>query len=116
MANTFKVKTLQSVGTGSATSLFNSGSLVYTVPAATTTVVIGCTISNTTTTAIQGSLFLDNKDGQFVYLVKDAPIPVGGALEVMAGNKVVAETTDKILAKSDSSGSADVTLSIMEIT
>ncbi len=113
MANTFKVKTLQSVGTGSAAA---TGSTVYTVPAATTAVVIGCSVSNRSTSAIQGSVFLDNKDGQWVYLVKDAPIPAGGALEVMSGNKLVAEATDKILAKSDSSGSADVALSIMEIT
>ncbi len=51
-----------------------------------------------------------------IHLMKNVPIPQGSSLEVMGGNKVVLETTDTITAKSDTAGSLDVALTIMEIT
>ena len=44
----------------------------------------------------------------------NAPIPAGSSLEMLAGNKVVMETTDALSVTG--SGSTDVCLSIMEIT
>ena len=113
MANTFKLKTSGSIGTGSVT--------LYTVPSSTTTVLIGATLANTSNASIGGSLLLDSDTtdteiNQNVYINKDAPIPAGSSLEVMAGNKIVLQTTDVIKAKSDASGSIDNILSIMEIT
>ena len=113
MANTFKLKTSGSIGTGSVT--------LYTVPSSTTTVLIGATLANTSNASIGGSLLLDSDTtdteiNQNVYIIKDAPIPAGSSLEVMAGNKIVLQTTGVIKAKSDASGSIDSILSIMEIT
>ena len=51
-----------------------------------------------------------------VYIVKQAPIPVGSSIEVMAGNKVVMEAADILQFQSDVSSSLDVTISMLEIT
>ena len=47
MANTFKLKTKDGGAVGANTDM-----TIYTVPSATTTVVIGCTIANTTASSI----------------------------------------------------------------
>jgi hypothetical protein len=52
-----------------------------------------------------------------VYLVKNAPVPVGSSLVVVGGDqKVVMEPGDKITVTSDTASSADVTLSHLDIT
>ena len=52
-----------------------------------------------------------------VFLVKAAPIPVGGALVVVGGDqKVVMEPGDAIKVTSDTAASADVVLSHLDIT
>ena len=48
--------------------------------------------------------------------MKDAPIPVGASLEILAGNKVVLETTDKIQIDCSVADKVSVTMSMMEIT
>ena len=47
-------------------------------------------------------------------MITDAPIPAGSSLELLAGNKVVMETTDTLSVTG--TGATDVCLSIMEIT
>ena len=56
----------------------------------------------------------NNEANQNVELVTDAPIPAGSSLELLAGNKIVMETTDVL--KVTGSAATDVVLSIMEIT
>jgi len=56
----------------------------------------------------------NDEANQTVELVTNAPIPVGGTLELLSGNKVVMETTDTLSVTA--SGAADIALSIMEIT
>ena len=81
---------------------------VYTTPALTTTTIIGMTIANTSTGAITVSA-----KKNLAYLVKDAPIPVGGSLVVIGGDqKTVVETAGTI--KVSATGTADVVLSVME--
>ena len=115
MANTFKVVTKAGV---------TSADTIYTVASSTTTVVLGIMIGNTTTTQVTATVSLgsdtsnragaNNEANQNVELVTNAPIPAGSSLEMLAGNKVVMETTD--LLKVTGSGATDVCLSIMEIT
>jgi hypothetical protein len=109
MANTFKVKTFD----GSSTSA-NAAMNVYTAPASTTTVVIGLTIANTTSSQILVDIKL--AAGSTVFLAKDIPIPAASSFEYMAGNKIVMEAGHTISVVSDTANSADSTLSIMEIT
>ncbi len=49
-----------------------------------------------------------------MHLIKNAPVPVGSSLELLAGNKVVLEDTDELTLTA--SGASDITISIMEIT
>ena len=115
MANTFKVVTKAGV---------TSADVIYTVASSTTTVVLGIMVGNTTTSQITATVSLgsdtSNRAGandeanQTVELVTNAPIPVGGTLELLSGNKVVMETTDTLSVTA--SGAADIALSIMEIT
>ena len=108
MANTFKLKTKANVGV--------STSNVYTVPSATTTVVIGVTLANTSGSSINVGIGVTRASTDDVKLMKNVPIPQGSSFEFMAGNKVVLETTDTLTAVSDVNNSLDVALTIMEIT
>ena len=110
MANTFKVKTKAGV-----TSL----ATVYTVPGSTTTVVVGLIVGNTTSGAITSTVTLssdtsDTETNADVELLTTTQIPGYSSLEVMAGNKIVMQTTDYLRVYG--SGAVDVTLSILEIT
>ncbi len=112
MANTFKLKTDTAVGT-SLTS-------VYTVPAATTTVLVGAVLANITSSQIKvnvqivtASVTGENADD--VYLIKDLPIPTGSSFELIEG-KIVMETGDIFKVESDTASSLDVAVSIMEQT
>jgi hypothetical protein len=110
MANTFKAKTKLNVGVSSGIST------IYTVPSATTAVLVGLTLANTSTSSITATVTFTNNDGDNVTLLKDAPIPVGSSLEVMSGNKIVMEASDILKAYASASNSMDCTLSLMEIT
>ena len=108
MANTFKLKTKTNVGVTTVG--------IYTAPSSTTTVVIGITLANTSGSGCLVGVGITRPSTDDVKLLKNAPIPQGSSLEFMSGNKVVLETTDTITAKSDTAGSLDVALTIMEIT
>ena len=108
MANTFKLKTKANVGV--------TTSNVYAVPSATTTVVIGVTLANTSGSSINVGVGITRASTDDVNLMKNVPIPQGSSFEFMGGNKVVLEATDTLTAESDVNNSLDVALTIMEIT
>ena len=108
MANTFKLKTKANIGISTQN--------VYVVPNATTTVVIGITLANTSGTGCLVGVGITRPSTDDVKLLKTAPIPQGSSLEFMSGNKVVLETADTIRIDSDSNNSIDASLTIMEIT
>ena len=109
MANTFKNAVLTSVGATATT--------VYTAPTSAVT-VIGATISNRTASNILVSLIVDDTSaGQTAYVVKDALVPPGANVVPIGGDqKVVLELGDRIVAQSSSASSADVILSVLEIS
>ena len=47
-------------------------------------------------------------------VVREAPIPVGGALKVIAGQKLVLESTDRLFAYCSSARNVDVVCSMLE--
>jgi len=108
MANTFKLKTKANVGVTTTN--------VYVVPSATTTVVIGVTLANTSGSSINVGIGINRGSSDDVKLMKNVPIPQGSSFEFMGGNKIVLETTDTLVAESDVNNSLDVALTIMEIT
>ena len=108
MANTFKLKTKANVGITTQN--------VYVVPSATTTVVIGITLANTSGSGCIVGVGITRPSTDDVKLLKNAPIPQGSTLEFMQGNKVVLETSDTITVNSDTNNSIDASSTIMEIT
>jgi hypothetical protein len=114
MANAFKSKTDTGVGTSPAT--------IYTGPSATETTIIGLTVANIHTSQIEVNVQLDASTRtsgaeDSVYLIKNAPIPVGSSLVVVGGDqKVVVEPGDTIKVTSNTATSADVAMSILEIS
>ena len=110
MANTFKLKTKATVTTLAT---------VYTVPAATTAIILGLVVGNTTASAITSTITVssdtvDVETNVDVEIITNAAIPANSSLEVMGGNKIVMQTTDYLRVYG--SGAVDVALSIMEIT
>ena len=120
MANDFKRFAVTNVNTSTGASATS----VYSVPAgagstALESIVIGITISNTTTTGITASVFLDNNAGSNdVHIVKNATIPAGSSLEVMAGNKLVLQNTgsaaDVLRVSAGTASACDVVVSVLE--
>ena len=120
MANDFKRFAVTNVNTSSGAS----ASAVYTVPAgagssALESIVIGITIANTSTAGITASVFLDNNAGSNdVHIVKNASIPAGSSLEVMAGNKLVLQNSgsagDILKMTSSTASAADGIVSVLE--
>ena len=116
MANTFKLKTNAAMPTSAGTPL-----TLYTVPSNTTSVVLGLMLCNVHTSQVTADVQLvsntsDTETNETVLLAKDIPIPVGSSIELLAGNKVVLQTTDVLKIDCDVAAKIDATLSIMEIT
>ena len=117
MANAFLSQTQTGVGTATSPR-----TLIYTCPAGAETTIIGLSISNIVTTQILVDVQLDASTRtaateDAVFLVKAAPVPVGGSLVVVGGDqKVVMEPGDVLRVSSDTASSADVVLSHLDIT
>lgn len=109
MANTFDRKTQRSIGT-SATAIESYS------PASGIATVIGLSLSN----RISSQVLVDvvfNDGTNSTYMIKSAPIPVGGSLVVVGGDqKVVMKPTDTIEVTSDTAASVDAVMSVLEIT
>ena len=112
MANTFKLKNNAVMPSSAGTP-----DTLYTVPSSTTTVVIGLTLANVHTSQVTASVTVidSSNSNETSHVVKDAPIPVGGSLEIMAGNKIILEASDIIKVDCSVADKVSATLSIMEI-
>ena len=76
--------------------------------------IVGINLANTSTQAIQASVYIQN-GGVNYYLIKDAPIPTGGALQVLDGGaKFVVQSGDRLYAVSDTATSLDVWVSAVD--
>jgi hypothetical protein len=118
MANTFKLKTQANV-TNEAIS--HADALVYTVPGSTHTVVLGISLANITSGSVTADVRVvsntsDTETNSDTYLGKSLPVPAGGTLEIMQGNKLVLEDTDALRIRASAATSIDALVSIMEIT
>lgn len=99
MANTFK----NYVGTATT-----SGATIYTVPSATTSILMGLNLANKTGSAVTASVQLGS-----TYVVKDAPIPAGAALGVLDG-KMIAEAAETVVVTASANSAVDVIVSTLE--
>ena len=117
MANDFKRIATPNISNSSNTT-------IYAVPAGSSSselesIVIGITCANKTTSGVTIDIFLDNEDGSNdVYIVKNASIPAGASLEVMAGNKLVlmndGTNADNLEALASAASAVDITVSVLE--
>ena len=104
MANDFK--NAQAVGVTSVTT-------IYTAPAAKTSILLELDIANTVKNVVEASVeIFDTSASTDAFLVKNAPVPAGGTLQVVSGQKVILEATD--IVKVTATGAVDVVAAILE--
>jgi hypothetical protein len=110
MANVFKNSITGSIGT--------TNTIVYSVPAATTTTIIGVNVANVTSQNISVSVRLtDTSATKTVFLVKDVLITQGSSVVLVGGEqKIVMESTDTLTVVSSAASSADVIISALELS
>lgn len=101
----------------------NTLTTVYTAPASSgsvsgkTSYIIECDIACVGTSGVQVSVVLvkDTTPTTSAYIVKGAPVPVGSAIQVVDGQKIVLEPGDAIKVRCDTAGeSVDVIVSLVE--
>ena len=104
MAQNFRRYTSNNVGTSAAT--------IFTANSYDT--IVGLSVSNVATSQIVISVYI-NDGSNDIYLVKDAPVPVGAALQVLDGcANVVVQSSDALKVISDTASSADVWVSAVD--
>ena len=110
MANAFKNSITGSIGT--------NGVKVYETPLATSTTVIAVGVANTNSQNISVSVMVrDNSANKVVYVVKDSLILPGSSNVLVGGEqKLVLESGDFLSVTSSLANSADVIVSVLEIT
>jgi len=110
MANSFGNNLTASVGTADVTVYTPGNGLLYTT-------VIGYTVANRTTSAIVVDLFIRDTDSSEIYLLKGTTINAGSALVPVGGEqKLVLLPNQELCVRSDTNNSADVTVSVLEIS
>ena len=91
MAQNFRRYTSNNIGTAAAT-LFTADSY---------DTVVGISVANITASAVTASVYI-NDGSNDIYLIKDAPIPAGSALQVLDGGaKFVVQNNDALKVISD---------------
>jgi hypothetical protein len=110
MANVFKNSIKGPAGTG--------GLSVYTSPSATVATVIGVNVANIVSQNINIDVQItDSSEGVTKYLVKGVLIVPGSSAILVGGEqKVVLEAGDSITVTSTVNSSADVVVSVLEIS
>jgi hypothetical protein len=104
MAQNFRRYTSNDVGTSPVT-LFTADSY---------DTVVGISVANVATTSVIASVYINDGTND-IYLVKDAPIPVGSALQVLDGGaKFVVQNNDALKVVSDTASSLDVWVSTVD--
>ena len=104
MAQNFRRYTSNDIGTAAAT-LFTADSY---------DTVVGISVANISASAVTASVYI-NDGSNDIYLVKDAPIPAGSALQVLDGcAKFVVQSGDRIYLQSDTASSLDVWVSTVD--
>jgi len=104
MAQNFRRYTSNDVGTSAAT-LFTANSY---------DTVVGISVANITTSAVVASVYI-NDGSNDIYLVKNAPVPSGSALQVLDGGaKFVVQSGDALKVVSDTASSLDVWVSAVD--
>jgi len=113
MANTFKNDSKASLVTAAIT---DPSATVVTAGGTATLIVLSVLASNKTSTSANVDVYLDRNTGDDVYLIRNAPIPAGSTLELISGNKIIMQASDKLQARADTATALDLTVSYLEQT
>lgn len=105
MANTFRNALARNVGTSAVT--------VYTAPSTKNSICIELDVCNTTNSGVTVDAYITSSSNNY-YIVKGAPVPVGGSLQIIAGQKIVLTNLDALKVVSSTASSLDVVASILE--
>lgn len=104
MAQNFRREVVRAVGTSPAT--------VYTSNSYDT--LVGVHMANTTSSDVTVSVYITVSGNDF-YLIKNAPLPSGGALQLMDGGaKIVTSSGDTLKVVSNTASSVDVWVSYVD--
>lgn len=108
MAQTFK---------NSKAVLGSSATAIYTVPSATTAIIIGCQVANVGTTAYNLTVsWTDASDSDAeIRLAEAIPIPDAAAYEPIGG-KLVLEAGDVLYGFGSTASALEATVSVLEIS
>jgi len=107
MAQNFRRYTLQGVGTVAADIPDGANFDSYDT-------LVGIHMTNTSSNAIQVDCYINDGTNN-VYLIKDAPIATGGALQVLDGGaKIVVQSGDRLYVRSDTASSLDCWVSAVD--
>ena len=97
----------------------NTDPVFYVIFVSTTTFKLATSYANATAgtaatiTGTHAAADIWNEHA-FAYIVRDAPIPIGGALKVIAGQKLVLEGQDSLIVHASAASSVDAIASILE--
>jgi len=76
--------------------------------------IVGIHLANVTVNAVTVEVYINDGTND-IHLIKDAPIPAGGALQVLDGGaKVVVQNGDRMYVKSSVNSSVDVWVSAVD--
>ena len=111
----FTIAANAAIASGSSDPNLNSSRYYFIQSAATNTFTIAESRNATTPIKFSGSGTITNvKVVALADVVRGAPIPVGGSLKVISGQKLVLEATDRIWAYCSSARNVDVVCSMLE--
>jgi len=105
MANTFKNSLLNDVGTSYVD--------IYQCPVDKKAIIIEVDVCNKVQAFLTCDVVIEKASTDY-HVVSSAPVPVGGTLSVVSGQKIVLESEDKIKVKVSATAAADVICSILE--
>ena len=111
----FTISANAAIASGSSDTNLNSSRYYFVQSVTTDTFTIAESRSATTPIKFSSTGTITNyKVVALADVVRGAPIPVGGSLKVISGQKLVLEATDRIWAYSSSARNVDVVCSMLE--
>ena len=113
MANTFKIDTKLNVVTDAVTS---TNATVVTAGGSSTLVLLSILLSNTSAASQDVDVALIKNSGDNTHIIKNAPVPPGSSLEIIAGSKIIMEPNDILRILAGVASKIDATVSYLDQT